>query len=122
MVAMPSHLQRALVIPLMVALLNNGCYAPHYQRLEPNTSLDDASGITTRSGEELGFAVDGATITNDTLRARGKVAELKVPTDSVAQVRSRRFSPWRTGALIVGVAAAAFAALVVTTCCSFDIP
>jgi hypothetical protein len=118
---MTIHVQRAVAITLMmIALPNTGCYAAHYQRLEPGSSLDYASGITTRSGKEIRFAVDGATIRNDTLIARGREGEVKVPTDSVAQVRGRKFAPWRTGALIVGAIAATLTALFVTTCCSFS--
>lgn len=109
---MTIHVERAVAIALMmIALSNTGCYAPHYQRLEPGTSLDYASGITTRSGAEIRFAEDGATIRNDTLIARGIEGELKVPTDSVAQVRGRRFSPLRTGAAVAGIATTALIGL-----------
>jgi hypothetical protein len=111
---MTSHFHRTVAIALMIALPNTGCYAPRYQRLEPGTSLDYASGITTRSGKEIRFSVDGATIRNDTLIARGREGEVKVPTDSVAQVRGRRFSPLRTGAVVAGITAAAFTALALT--------
>jgi hypothetical protein len=106
----------------MIAVPSTGCFSTHHQRLEPGTSLDEASGITTRSGEEIRFAVDGATIMNDTLFARGKSGALKVPTDSVARVASRKFSAWRTAAVVVGVAAAAFTVMALTYIRSFAVP
>jgi hypothetical protein len=111
------RLRRALALALMLSLPSAGCFATHHQHLEANASLDDVTGITTRSGRDIPFAMPGATIANDTLVASGPVGPLKVPTDSVARITKRGFSVWRTAVLFVGVSAAALTALVVATCC-----
>jgi hypothetical protein len=116
---MPSHIRRTLAVALVIALPSAGCFSPHYQRLERGTSLDDASAIMTRSGLEMQFAVDGATIRNDTLYAKGTAGTLVVPTDSVARIARRGFSPGRTAALVVGIAAGALAIFVVLAAGSF---
>jgi hypothetical protein len=111
--------RRVLALALILGLPTAGCYARHDQRFSPSVALDDIEGLKTRSGEEIRFAVDGATITNDTLFANGRAGPLKVPTDSIARVTQRRFSILNTTGLIVVSVAAAAAALFVATCCSF---
>lgn len=113
MARMSAHLRRAVTIALLLSLPSVGCYATHHKRLESNPSLDDATGITTRSGEEILFAKHAARIVDDTLFAIGTVGPVKVPTDSVATVTSHGFSPWGSFAMIGVAGVAVLAALLV---------
>lgn len=74
----------------------------------PTFALSDATGFRYRSGTEALFAKPGARIANDTLFAMGTNGALTVPTDSIATITSRAYSPW--GSLVV-ISAAAAAAL-----------
>jgi hypothetical protein len=122
MVRTTSRFRSALAVALVLSLPNSGCYAAHYQRLEPNASLDDVTGLTMRSGREIPFAMPGATIEKDTLVASGSVGQVRVPTDSIARVTRHGFSIGRTALLFGGVAAVATAALVLASLRSFSIP
>jgi hypothetical protein len=102
------QLRRTLAV-LTLVLSGADCYASHHYPPEPNTSLSDATGFTLRSGAEVLFAKPGATIANDTLFAVGTLGPLNVPTDSIADITTRGYSPW--GSLVVIGAAAAASAL-----------
>ncbi|HEV7704702.1 MAG TPA: hypothetical protein VGO46_10440 [Gemmatimonadaceae bacterium] len=111
---------RALISVLLLPLFA-GCYATHHVPLNEKIDLSKANGVTMRSGRKIAFAVEGATIANDTLRAVGRDGTITVPTDSIAQISERRFSARNTVGLAVGVGAVAFAALVVLSYRSFAI-
>jgi hypothetical protein len=105
--ALSSRLRRMSTLSLVISLSSAGCYRTIHQPLKTNSSLDDVTGVTTRSGYEIPFAVPGATIVNDTLFATGTVGAVKIPTDSIARVSRHGFSQW--GSLVVLAAAAAVA-------------
>lgn len=64
-----------------------------------------------RSGKDISFSVPGASITNDTMYAVGRAEQVLIPTDSIAAVSRYKFSAGRTVGLVVGVAAGAFAVI-----------
>lgn len=87
---------------MLLAPLIASCYATGHVPLRGGASLEHATGVRTLSGEQIKFAVPGATITNDTLRAAGKDALIAIPTDSIAEILVRKFS-WRYTAGLVGI-------------------
>jgi hypothetical protein len=64
------------------------------------------TGVTTRSGREIPFTRDGASITNDTLHAQAQDGSVALPSDSIAQLWTRKISPVKTAGLVGGLAAA----------------
>jgi hypothetical protein len=98
---------RLSVLVLLLAPLLAGCYATGHASLRDNPPLEKATGVRKLSGEEIEFAVTGATIVNDTLHAVGPFASIAIPTDSIAQISEHGFSPLKTAGLVIGVAAVA---------------
>src|SRR4051812_32373847 len=96
----PLHRTSALALALMLALSSGGCFSAHHQRLEADAPLENAIGLTMRSGRDIRFAMPGATIEHDTLVAEGSAGELRIPLDSIARITKHGFSPARTGVLI----------------------
>lgn len=101
---------RGLLILLLAPLIAS-CYATQHVSLRGEAPLERATGVRTLSGEQIRFAVTGATITNDTLHAVGQHASIAIPTDSIAEISVRKFSWRNTAGLLVGVGAVAFLAL-----------
>ena len=97
----------------LLASVGAGCYATKRVPLTERVDLAKVNGVTTRSGEKIDFAVEGATIANDTLRAIGRSGTITVPTDSIAKISQRKFSTGKTVGLIAGIGAVAFGALLV---------
>jgi len=89
-----------LLVPLAA-----GCYGTHHVPFDGSTGLENATGVTLRSGEEIEFMATGATITNDSLHAVTKQDHIAVPTDSIARISVRKFSPLKTGGLVIGITA-----------------
>ena len=104
---------RLRVLVLVFAPLIAGCYATGHTPLRDNPSLEKATGVRKLSGDEIEFGVTGATISNDTLHAVGPFGPIAIPTDSIAQISEHGFSLRNTAALMVGVGAVAFLALLV---------
>jgi hypothetical protein len=102
---------RRRVLIVLLAPFVAGCFATAQAPLSRRTDLAKANGVTTRSGYRIDFAVDGATIANDTLRAVGQAGTIAIPTDSIAQISERRFSTRNTVGLAAGVGAAGFVVL-----------
>lgn len=94
-----------MLLMVFLAPLVAGCYGTHHVPFNGSTGLENATGVTTRSGEEIEFMATGATIANDTLHAVTKHDHIAIPTDSIARISERSFSPLRTGGLVIGVAA-----------------
>ena len=90
---------------MLLAPLVAGCFGTQHIPFNESTGLEKATGVTTRSGREIEFMATGATIANDTLHAVTRHDHIAIPTDSIARISVRRFSPLRTGALVIGVAA-----------------
>lgn len=105
-------MRRTIALVLLAPFIT-GCFATRHVPLSERTNLAKANGVTTRSGRKIEFAVDGATIANDTLRAIGRDGTITVPTDSIAQISVRKFSTIKTVGLTVGIGAVAFVALLV---------
>jgi hypothetical protein len=118
----PLHRAAALTLALILALSNGGCFSAHHQRLKAGAPLENAIGLTTRSGRDIPFAMPGATIEHDTLVAVGSAGELRIPTDSVARITKRGFSPARTGILIATSLIVLSAVAVIANCCEPVIP
>jgi hypothetical protein len=97
--------RRAILLMVFFAPLAAGCYGTHHVPFDGSTGLESATGVTLRSGEEIEFMATGATITNDSLHAVTKHDHIAIPTDSIARISVRKFSPLRTGGLVIGVAA-----------------
>ncbi|MEP7067254.1 MAG: hypothetical protein ABI889_14565 [Gemmatimonadota bacterium] len=68
--------------------------------------LDQVTGVTMRSGQEISFREPGASVTNDSMYAVGARGQVVLPSDSVALVWSRKTSTGRTVGLVAGVALA----------------
>jgi hypothetical protein len=94
-----------------IAALNVGCYATQHLPLGTGAGLDNATGVITRAGTYIEFAVAGATMTNDTLYATGRYERVSVPVDSIAEITQRKLSVRNTAGLVVGVGAVAFVVL-----------
>jgi len=110
----------SVAIALTLASSMASCTSLRHREFDSRAPLADVSGVTTRSGSEIPFAKSSASIVNDTLYAFGETGPLKVPTDSIAQLSKRQFSPWRTLALVGGIGVAAFTALVVAAVSLID--
>jgi hypothetical protein len=73
--------------------------------------LDRITGVTTRSGRDIRFRLPGASIVDDTMYAVGPNGEVRLPTDSIAQLWKRKSSPVRTVGLVTGLFVVGIAAL-----------
>jgi hypothetical protein len=110
-------MRKAYLLPLarlawlVIAALNVGCYATQHLPLGTGARLDNATGVITRSGTYIEFAIAGATMTNDTLYATGRYERVSVPVDSIAEITQRKLSVRNTAGLVVGVGAVAFVVL-----------
>jgi outer membrane protein assembly factor BamB len=98
----PHFLARVALLLLLAPHLA-GCYTTRAVAYNPN-SLKDATGVTMRSGSTIMFEDGGASISDDTIYARGRDGQLKLPSDSVSSVWHRNFAPVKSGAVIVGLA------------------
>jgi hypothetical protein len=96
---------------LLLAPVFAGCYATGHAPLRANSPLEKATGVRKLSGEKIAFAVNGATIENDTLHAVGEHASIAIPVDSIAEISMRKFSARNTAGLVVGIGAVAFVGL-----------
>lgn len=96
---------------LLILSASTGCTSTQRIPFNETADLRQASGVTTRSGREIQFADKGASISNDTLYARGRTGQLALPTDSIARLSSRHFSAVRTIGLVGGVTAGLFGAI-----------
>jgi hypothetical protein len=95
-----------LLLLLLLAPSITGCMTTRRGPFDNNgAGLKQISGVTTRSGREIRFRLPGASIVNDTMYAVGSKGEVSLPTDSIAQVWSRKTSPVRTAGLVVGLLA-----------------
>jgi hypothetical protein len=83
-----------------------GCSSTQRVQFNSVAPLNHATGVTMLSGSNISFRESGASVSNDTLYALGLQGQLKVPADSIAQIRSRKFSPGRTVGLLAGLALA----------------
>ena len=93
-----------LALFLLLAPTLTGCMTTQQIPFGNNAvGLNTISGVTTRSGREIGFRLPGASIVNDTMYAIGSKGEVNLPVDSVARVWSRKTSPVRTVGLAVGL-------------------
>jgi hypothetical protein len=100
----------ALALLLLLAPSVTGCMTTQRAPFNDNAvKLDRVTGVTTRSGREIPFRLPGASIVNDTMYAVGSQGEISLPSDSVAQVWTRKTSPVRTVALVGGLALVAAA-------------
>ena len=91
---------------VLLAPIIAGCMATHHISFSSGLGLEHATGVMTRSGREIEFAMTGATMSNDTLYASGPHGEIALPADSIALISTRRFSPLTTLVLLGTVAAA----------------
>jgi hypothetical protein len=106
-----SHRLHLLIV--LLAPLFAGCFATSSAPLRRNTDFTRATGVTMRSGEQIEFLVEGATIENDTLHAVGDHVSIAIPTDSIAKVSVHKFSWRNTTGVAVGVGAVSFLVLLV---------
>jgi len=93
-----------IALLLILAPSITGCMTTQHTVFNANAvKLDRTTGITTRSGRDIRFRLAGASIVNDTLYAVGQAGEVSLPTDSIAQLWSRKTSPVRTVGLLGGL-------------------
>lgn len=109
----------AVMLPLFLAPTVSGCMSVQRTQYNPDASLREITGVTTRSGTKIPFASPGASITNDTLYAIGPQGQVIIPADSVAQVWNHKFSPGRTVGAVAGLTAGVAAALLIAVAVSF---
>ena len=95
------------VVLLAVAFNVGACMATQHVALDSQTDLHSASGITTHSGRTISFTTRGASVENESLYATTSAGRLIMPTDSIATISRKKFSPIRT----VGLLGGAFAGL-----------
>src|SRR3954469_15088741 len=94
-----------LALLLLLVPSTTGCLTTRHLPFDSNAPrLVDITGVSMRSGQEIRFSAPGASITNDTLYAMGKAGQLLLPTDSIAQVSTRKMSAVRTVGLVAGLA------------------
>jgi hypothetical protein len=101
-----SPLGTVALFPLLAPLIA-GCLSAQRVPFNDITVAGRIIGVTTRSGSEIPFAVRGAVIKDDTLYSLSRQGQLKLPTDSIARVWTRKFSVARTVGLVVGLIAVA---------------
>ena len=93
----------ALVLILVPS--TTGCMTTRQAPFSNNAvGLNRITGVTTRSGREIGFRLPGASIVNDTMYAVGPQGEVILPSDSIARVWDRKTSAVRTVGFVVGLA------------------
>lgn len=102
-----------LAVVLATASMLTGCMGTQHVPFTATSDLNQATGITTRSGREIEFVRTGAWISNDTLYAAVLTGLVAYPTDSIARLSRDHFSAGRTAGLIVAIGAGLFAALLV---------
>jgi hypothetical protein len=113
---------RTLALLLLLTPLVAGCTSTHHAPFDNATRRQTITGITTRSGRQIAFTQPGAAITDDTLYAVSRDGQVILPTDSIGQVWTRKFSPVRTLGLAGGlVAGALLASLVALASSDFSI-
>jgi hypothetical protein len=94
----------SLALILLLAPSIAGCSSMQRVPFNKAAPLDHATGVTMLSGSNISFAESGASLSNDTLYALGHQGQLKVPTDSIAQLWNRKFSTGRTIGVVGGLA------------------
>jgi hypothetical protein len=98
------HPASTIALLLLLAPSVTGCMTTQHTPFNVNAiRLDRTTGLTTRSGHDIRFRLPGASIVNDTMYAVGPTGEVSLPTDSIAQLWTRKTSPVRTVALITGL-------------------
>ena len=108
----------AAVVQLsLIMLLLAGCSSTQRVPFDNAAPLDRATGVTMRSGSKISFAERGASTVDDTLFALGPRGQVKVPTNDIAQVWTRKFAPGRTVGLVLGLA---FVTLAIAAAASLD--
>src|SRR4051812_13403129 len=85
-------INRLAFLVLLVPSIS-GCMTTRHAAFNNGAQLDQITGVSLRSGQEIRFQSPGASITNDTMYALGPKGQLLLPTDSIAQVSNRKVSP-----------------------------
>jgi hypothetical protein len=116
------HSLRTLATVWILASSIVGCYSVQHRSFDNGAQFQDASGVTTRSGKEIPFALSSASMKDDTLYALGEKGPLKMPADSISRISKRKLSAPRTIALAGGIGAVALVALIAASLSSFSIP
>jgi hypothetical protein len=115
------HPLGTLVLLILLVPSITGCATTRLTPFDSNLAgMDHITGVTMHSGQKIRFAHPGASITNDTMYAVASQGQVLLPTDSIAQVWNRKFSPVRTAGLVGGVAVAAIGVLVAAVAISFS--
>lgn len=96
-----------LELLLLLAPSIAGCMSTQRIPYSNIAGLNRVTGVTTLSGSEIPFAKRGASVANDTLYAVGRRGQLTLPSDSIAQVWTRKFSLVRTLEIVGGFLVAA---------------
>jgi NADPH-dependent 2,4-dienoyl-CoA reductase/sulfur reductase-like enzyme len=92
-----------LAVILLLAPTIAGCSTTQRVPFNPG-ALKNATGVTTRSGWQIAFEEGGASFSADTVYARGRAGQLKVPAESIAVVWNRKSAPVKTVGLVMGSA------------------
>jgi hypothetical protein len=115
------HPLGTLALLILLAPSITGCATTRQTPFDGNPAgMDRITGVTMQSGQKIRFAQPGGSITNDTMYAVASQGQVLLPTDSIAQVWNRKFSPVRTAGLVGGVAVAAIGVLAAAMAISFS--
>ncbi|MDB4909984.1 MAG: hypothetical protein JWO39_807 [Gemmatimonadetes bacterium] len=101
---------RTLALLLLLTSPVAGCTSTHHASFDNTVRQEAITGVTTLSGRKIAFTQPGAAITDDTLYAVSRDGQVILPSDSIGQVWTRKFSPVRTMGLAGGLAAGALLA------------
>lgn len=108
----------AILATAVLFLLNSGCMVNKVQKLSvsqiPQPQQEHLVGVTTKTGNEVGFDPPGGKINQDTIEAKVKNMPYSIAMQDVQRlwVERRGVSAPRTIGLTVGIAAAAFGTFV----------
>jgi hypothetical protein len=108
----------AVLITVLLIFVNSGCMVTKVQKLNvsqvPQPQQEHLVGVTTKTGQEIGFDPPGGKMNGETIEAKVKNLPYTVAMNDVQRlwVERRGVSAVRTIGLTVGIAAAAFGTLV----------
>jgi hypothetical protein len=108
----------AILVTAVLFFFNSGCMVTKVQKLDvskvPQPQQEHLVGVTTKTGQEVGFDPPGGKMNQDTIEAKVKNAPYSIAMQDVQRlwVERRGISAVRTIGLTVGIAAVAIGAFI----------
>jgi hypothetical protein len=112
------HQGTAILLTAVLFFFNSGCMVTKVQKLNvsqvPQPQQEHLVGVTTKTGQEIGFDPPGGKMNQDTIEAKVKNAPYTIAMQDVQRlwVERRGVSAVRTIGLTVGIAAVALGTLI----------